>query len=67
MRGLSIKLITDGFFKTIPNTLRQLPLKNLITPEAPLKSIGFKELKCYLFLNHGLEFIKEIFCIMRTG
>jgi len=31
----SIKLITYGSFKTIPNSLRQLPNKNLIIPEAP--------------------------------
>ena len=31
--------IAGGSFKTIPNPLRQLPAKNLIIPEASLKSI----------------------------
>jgi hypothetical protein len=36
--------IAYGSFKTIPNSLKQLPAKNLIIPEAPLKSICFKRL-----------------------
>ena len=39
--------IVYGSFKTIPNTLRQLPAKNLIIPEAPLKSIYVKGLNDY--------------------
>jgi hypothetical protein len=41
--------IEYGSFKTIPNPLRQLPVKNLIIPEAPLKSICFKGLNSYEF------------------
>jgi hypothetical protein len=33
--------ILDGSFKTIPNSLIQLPVKNLIIPEALLKPICF--------------------------
>jgi len=36
-----------GSFKTIPNPLRQLPVKNLIIPEALSKSIYFKGLNSY--------------------
>jgi len=36
------QLISFGSFKTIPNSLRQLPVKNLIIPDASLKSICFK-------------------------
>jgi len=36
-----------GSFKTIPNPLRQLPDKNLMISEAPLKSICFKGLNYY--------------------
>jgi hypothetical protein len=41
------RYIVYGSFKTIPNPLRQLPVKNLIIPEAPLKSICFKGLNYY--------------------
>jgi hypothetical protein len=34
--------IADGSFKTIPNSLKQLPAKNLIIPEALLTSICFR-------------------------
>jgi hypothetical protein len=44
---LSINKIAYGSFKTIPNPLRQLPVKNLIIPDAPLKSICFKGLSYY--------------------
>jgi hypothetical protein len=39
--------IAFGSFKTIPNPLKQLPVKNLITPEAPLRSICSKGLNYF--------------------
>ena len=41
--------IAGGSFKTIPKSLRQLPAKNLIIPEALLKPIRFKELTHWIF------------------
>jgi hypothetical protein len=47
-RGFIHKVkIGHGSFNTIPNPLRQLPAKNLIIPEAPLKSIYFKGLNYF--------------------
>jgi len=40
-----ISEFVHGSFKTIPNSLRQLPVKNLIIPEAILNSIYFKGTK----------------------
>jgi hypothetical protein len=39
--------IAAGSFKTIPKSLKQLPVKNLIIHEAPLRSICFKALNFY--------------------
>jgi hypothetical protein len=49
------KSLSYGSFKTIPNSLRQLPFKNLIISEALLKSICFKKLNRYELLNISLE------------
>jgi hypothetical protein len=37
----SITFISYGSFKTIPNPLKQLPVKNLIIPEAPYRLVLF--------------------------
>ena len=47
--------IVNGPFKTILNSLKQLPAKNLIIPKAPLKSICFKKVNRYELLNIFLE------------
>jgi hypothetical protein len=42
---LALNPMDYGSFITIPNPLRQFPVKNLIIPEASLKLIYKKELK----------------------
>ena len=55
--------IEYGSFKTIPNPLRQLPVKNLIIPEASLRSICFKGLHYYkkntLFLTAKINIYEK--------
>jgi len=43
------QLISFGSFKTIPNSLRQLPVKNLIISEAILDSTFFNDYKKKIF------------------
>jgi len=46
-RGRLHKSMADVSFKTVPHSLRQLPDKNLILPETPLKSISLIGLDDY--------------------
>ena len=55
------RYIVYGSFKTIPNPLRQLPVKNLIIPEAPLKSICFKGTYYYKTMNNPNRRLQKTF------
>ena len=44
--------IAYGSFKTIPNSLRQLPAISLMTPKALLKSVCFKRPNYYQDKKH---------------
>jgi hypothetical protein len=64
MNSSSTTYIIDGSFKTIPNALRQLPPKNLMIPEAHLKSICYQGIELFDFLD---EFIKKAPRIISRG
>jgi hypothetical protein len=62
---IALNQIDYGSFITIPNPLRQFPAKNLIIPEAPLKSVCKKGINGYQLINN--EVIEKGGCHGRTS